>query len=93
VVSATPSKGPAVSERPDNDPRDDTVQPNQSLAWGPSIAGAKSEDTIIAAPNRPEIISASPGFPSLPVRAAGLTLERPDVVVRWPHESPALCYA
>ncbi len=61
---------------------DDPVQPNQAFAWNPSITGTKSEDTIIAAPDGPEIISASPGFPSLTVAAAGLTFERPDILVR-----------
>jgi len=46
------------------------------------IAGTKSEDTIIAAPQGPEIISASPGFPTVEVRAAGITLKRADILVR-----------
>lgn len=55
---------------------------NQAFAWNPSIAGTKSEDTIIATPDGPEIISASPGLPTLSVSAAGLSLERADIVVR-----------
>ena len=61
---------------------DDTVQPNQAFAWNPSITGTKSEDTIIAAAEGPEIISASPGFPTVTVTAAGLTFERPEILVR-----------
>jgi len=61
---------------------DDLVQRNQAFAWNPSITGTKSEDTIIAAPDGPEIISASPGFPTLTVTAAGLTFERADILVR-----------
>lgn len=60
----------------------DPVLPNQAFAWNPSITGTKSEDTIIATPDGPEIISASPGFPTLEVTAAGRTLRRPDILVR-----------
>jgi Xaa-Pro aminopeptidase len=61
---------------------DDLVQPNQAFAWNPSIAGTKSEDTIIATADGPAVISASPGLPRLSVSAAGLSLDRPDIVVR-----------
>jgi Xaa-Pro aminopeptidase len=61
---------------------DELVQPNQAFAWNPSITGTKSEDTIIATPEGPEISSASPGFPMLEVTAAGLSLKRPDILVR-----------
>ena len=61
---------------------DDAVEPNQAFAWNPSIAGTKSEDTIIATPNGPEIISASPGFPTLQVTACDLSLPRPDILIR-----------
>ncbi len=61
---------------------DDTVEPNQAFAWNPSIAGTKSEDTIIATPEGPEVISASPGFPTIEVSAGGLTLQRSDILVR-----------
>jgi len=61
---------------------DHLVEPNQAFAWNPSIAGTKSEDTIIATRQGPEIISASPGFPTIEVKAEGLTLERPDILER-----------
>ncbi len=61
---------------------DDTVEPNQAFAWNPSITGTKSEDTIIATPDGPEVISSSPGLPSVDVTANGLSLERADIVVR-----------
>jgi len=60
----------------------EVVQPNQAFAWNPSITGTKCEDTIIAAPGGPEIISASPGFPTVQVQAGGLTLARSDVLLR-----------
>jgi len=61
---------------------DDPVEPNQAFAWNPSITGTKSEDTIIATPDGPEVISASPGFPTVEVAAAGLKLQRADILVR-----------
>jgi len=61
---------------------EDKVLPNQAFAWNPSITGTKSEDTIIATADGPEIISSSPGFPMIEVTAAGVTLARADVLVR-----------
>jgi len=61
---------------------DDKVLANQPFAWNPSIAGTKSEDTIIATADGPEIISASPGFPTVQAYANGLTLKRADILVR-----------
>jgi Xaa-Pro aminopeptidase len=60
----------------------DPVLANQAFAWNPSITGTKSEDTIIALPTGPEIISASPGFPTIEVVAAGTRIKRPDMLVR-----------
>ena len=61
---------------------DDEVLENQAFAWNPSITGTKSEDTIIATPDGPEIISASPEFPTVEASAGGLTLQRADILVR-----------
>jgi hypothetical protein len=61
---------------------DDLVEVNQAFAWNPSIAGTKSEDTIIATPEGPEIISASPSFPMMDVTVGGVTLSRPDILER-----------
>lgn len=61
---------------------DDTVQPWQAFAWNPSITGTKSEDTIIATPAGPEIISSSPGFPTLEAEAPGARFRRADILVR-----------
>jgi Xaa-Pro aminopeptidase len=58
------------------------VRPNQAFAWNPSITGTKCEDTIIAAPEGPEIISASPGFPTRAVQAGDAALVRPEIMVR-----------
>jgi antitoxin VapB len=61
---------------------DDVVETNQAFAWNPSITGTKSEDTIIATPEGPEIISASPGFPTIEAAAAGQSFQRADILVR-----------
>lgn len=61
---------------------DARVELNQAFAWNPSITGTKSEDTILALPSGPEIISASPGFPMLEVEASGMKLTRSDILVR-----------
>lgn len=61
---------------------DDLVEPNQAFAWNPSIAGTKSEDTIIAAPGGPEIISASPSFPVIEVTVGDRKFSRPGILVR-----------
>ena len=58
------------------------VQASQAFAWNPSITGAKSEDTIIAFLERPQIISPTPDLPSLDVEYEGTALVRPDVLVR-----------
>jgi hypothetical protein len=61
---------------------DDRVVPNQVFAWNPSIAGTKSEDTILATPDGPEIVSLSPGFPTIDVRSGDLLLPRSDILSR-----------
>ncbi len=61
---------------------DDAVEPNQAFAWNPSITGTKSEDTIIAMPDGPEIVSASPGFPTIEAAAGDQSFPRPDILVR-----------
>ncbi len=58
------------------------VQPWQAFAWNPSIAGTKSEDTMLATPDGPEIISASPDWPLVAVSAGGRRFARPDILVR-----------
>jgi len=58
------------------------VQANQAFAWNPSITGAKSEDTIIALETGPEIISASPDWPTIEAAWQGETVLRPDILVK-----------
>jgi antitoxin VapB len=58
------------------------VQPNQAYAWNPSISGTKSEDTIIAMPEKTEVISEIPGWPMVEVTVDGTSYRRPDILVR-----------
>ena len=60
----------------------DTVQPWQAFAWNPSITGTKSEDTVLAGPAGPEVISLSPAYPTIEVEINGLKLRRSDLLVR-----------
>lgn len=65
-----------------NPTTDAVVVENQAFAWNPSITGAKSEDTIIATPNGPEILSWVEDWPAICVEIDGIYLKRPDVLVR-----------
>ena len=56
------------------------VEPYQAVAWNPSIKGTKSEDTIIAFPAGPEIISSTSSWPKLKVSEQGKIWERPDIL-------------
>lgn len=58
------------------------VAPWQAFAWNPTIAGTKSEDTILATPQGPEVLSASPNWPSLSLSIGGMLIPRPDILVR-----------
>ena len=60
----------------------ETVLEAQAFAWNPSIAGTKSEDTIIATADGPEFLSEPAGWPVLEVSYEGTTLQRPDILVR-----------
>ncbi|MCU0625570.1 MAG: M24 family metallopeptidase [Gemmatimonadaceae bacterium] len=70
------------------------VQPQQAVAWNPSITGTKSEDTFIVMPppldapatarwERLVVTAASPAWPVVTVTApAGARLVRPAILVR-----------
>ena len=49
----------------------DKVSIGQALAWNPSIAGAKVEDTILVAPQGNEIITSIAGWPAISVAVPG----------------------
>jgi Xaa-Pro aminopeptidase len=56
------------------------VRENQAFAWNPSIAGSKSEDTMIATTDGPEIVSCPVSFPTLDLEVAGRRFTRPDLL-------------
>jgi Xaa-Pro dipeptidase len=56
------------------------VRENQAFAWNPSIAGSKSEDTMIATTDGPEIVSCPVTFPTLCLEVAGRRFTRPDLL-------------
>ncbi|HOS94181.1 MAG TPA: M24 family metallopeptidase [Armatimonadota bacterium] len=60
----------------------EVVLENEGFAWNPSITGAKSEDTVLAQPGGPEVLSESPGWPMAPVEWGGRSIVRPDILVR-----------
>lgn len=50
------------------------VQRQQAFAWNPSITGTKVEDTVVLVDGQTDVISASPSWPTIPVRVNGQTL-------------------
>jgi Xaa-Pro aminopeptidase len=58
----------------------ESVEANQAFAWNPSITGTKVEETCIAFDDGCEVITASPGWPSLPVMAQGRPFLLPDIL-------------
>jgi len=58
------------------------VLENQMFAWNPSITGTKSEDTILATPKGPQIVTPARDWPMLECEFGGETFLRPDILVR-----------
>jgi Xaa-Pro dipeptidase len=56
------------------------VEANQAFAWNPSITGTKVEETCIAYEENVELITASPGWPTIPVALKGREYLLPDVL-------------
>jgi Xaa-Pro aminopeptidase len=60
-----------------------TVHENQAFAWNPSIAGTKSENTIIVTSNGIEVLTAhSTNWPSVQGSHGQATLSRAGILVR-----------
>ncbi|KAE9106096.1 hypothetical protein PF006_g21449 [Phytophthora fragariae] len=58
---------------------------NQAYAWNPSVAGTKSEDTILCYANVQgetvvEVISSSPGWPMIEHTVGDVTIARPTIL-------------
>ncbi len=57
----------------------ETVRTNQAFAWNPSITGTKTEDTILATPTGPVVLTPAPDFPMIPVETSLGTMARPAI--------------
>jgi Xaa-Pro aminopeptidase len=55
------------------------VYEGQAYAWNPSIAGVKSEDTLIVGPTENEIVTATPELPTLEVAIGDQMWIRPAI--------------
>ncbi len=60
----------------------DLIQENQAFTWNPSIIGTKSEDTILATPVGPEMITKPILYPTLSVTVEGISFKRPAILVK-----------
>jgi Xaa-Pro aminopeptidase len=58
----------------------DPVLAGQAYAWNPSIAGCKSEDTILVTDSGNEVLTAIDGWPDLPVAVRGCEHRRPAIL-------------
>jgi len=58
----------------------DLVQENQAFTWNPSITGTKSEDTILATPEGPEMITKPILYPTLTIKVGGIRFTRPAIL-------------
>lgn len=56
------------------------VRENQPFAWNPSIAGTKSEDTLLSGARGPEIVTAARDWPMLSIPVNDKVLLRPDIL-------------
>ena len=58
----------------------DIIQENQPFTWNPSIAGTKSEDTILATKKGPEMITHPIQYPTISMNVAGISFTRPAIL-------------
>jgi len=56
------------------------VLSNQAFAWNPSVAGTKSEDTILVGPGGTEILTATSQWPATSYPAGGRDWQRPNIL-------------
>lgn len=59
-----------------------TVRTGQVYAWNPSIAGTKSEDSVLITEGGPEILTAIPGWPTVEIEVSGGRYVRPAILIR-----------
>jgi Xaa-Pro aminopeptidase len=58
----------------------DIIQENQGFTWNPTISGTKSEDTILATPNGPEMITPPVRHPTISMEVADVRFTRPAIL-------------
>jgi len=58
----------------------DLIQGNQAFTWNPSIAGTKSEDTILATSEGPEMITRPIRYPTLSLKVKNISFIRPAIL-------------
>jgi len=59
---------------------EDSVLTGQVYAWNPSIAGTKSEDTILVTQDGPEVLTEIDGWPTLSAAAGDAEYARPAIL-------------
>ena len=59
------------------------IESNELFAWNPTIAGTKSEDTILVTEEGRDILTVSTGkWPTLKFNVNGVEIERPNILVK-----------
>jgi Xaa-Pro dipeptidase len=58
----------------------DIVQENQAFCWNPSIAGTKSEDTMLATSKGPVLLSKPVQYPTVDMEVEGYAFQRPGIL-------------
>jgi hypothetical protein len=58
----------------------EVIQEDQAFCWNPSIAGTKSEDTILVTSRGPAMITQPGTFPTLGVEVDGSQFTRPAIL-------------
>jgi Xaa-Pro aminopeptidase len=58
------------------------VQLDQVFAWNPSIAGVKSEDTILVTEQKNEILTQTKRYPLIEIKASDQVIKRPGLLIR-----------
>jgi antitoxin VapB len=57
------------------------VESPQAFAWNPTVTGTKVEETVLLREdNRLQVVTASPGWPSVRVEVRGQSIAVPDVL-------------
>ena len=56
------------------------VVAGQVYAWNPSIAGAKSEDTILVGESGNEVLTTIEGWPTWEITVNGQSIARPAIL-------------